>query len=310
MKALEIKITTPQNPLRCHNMLTAVKKGKTEFTPEFALAFLQSTNNRKNIADFVDILERHLAAHPETANDYKRVLFGITANRNQPENIAEKAETLRRTYNITGLEVKIKDKEFEDKNGDYRHVCKLKFPKDMTSLKMERCDLSETALDLSQSTFVTLTVFDNCKMPAKLKLNPAYTWALYWFDTDMSGFDVIYPKEVHWLNFNGKMKFPSVLDLSGIGKSDTVTFQNCDMTNVQEIKFPQTLEKIHFYRVNLPESLDIEKLKQSYYVILSDCTIPTNKEQQNEEILSPEAKNDNLKNRLSNWLKRKLGNAR
>lgn len=312
MKALEIKITNPQNPLKCHNVLTDIKKGRKEFTPDVARSFLQSTNNRKNIADFMDILENHLLKHPETVNDYKYILFGITANRSQPENIIEKAEALRRIYNISGIELEITDNIFEDKNEDYSNVNKLRFPKDLANMKMERCDLSKTEFDLSQSKFITLMVFDNCKMPPKVELNPTYIWALYWFNMDMNSFDITYPKEVHWLQFSDKMKFPSVLDLSGLDKVDTITFQNCDMSNIQEIQFPKTLKKLHLNKVNLPTCLDIEKLKQTYSIMLNECTFPIKKEKEEakEEILSVEEKKDSLKNRLNKWLKGKLGNAR
>lgn len=312
MKALEIPITTPQNPLRCHNMLNDVKKGKIEFTPEFAKVFLQSTNNRKNIADFLDILEAHLANHPETANDYQRIILGIKARSDLPEEVINKIETLRQTYNIASIEIEISDKKYEVKGEDYRPICKLKFPKDLANLKMEKCDLSETEIDLSQSTFVTYMVFDACKMPSKLELNHSHIWSLYWFDINMENLEVNYPQEVHWLDYNAKTKLPKILDLSNIEKADSIMFSGCDMSNVQEIKFPQQVKTISLYRVDIPPTIDIEELEKTYYIVLNDCTYPSKKEQKQIAVLpgGESASSANLTSRLKEWMKGKLKNGR
>ena len=81
----KIDITTPQNPLRCHNLLTAVKKGKTELTPDFALSFLQSTNNRKNIADFLEFLNQHFDTDSHKYAVYKPYIMALIC-REQPDN--------------------------------------------------------------------------------------------------------------------------------------------------------------------------------------------------------------------------------
>ncbi len=84
-----IDITVPKNPLKCHNLLMDVIKGKTEVTKEFALEFLQSTNNRKNIADFIEILDKHIEASPAEYATFKPFLMGILCNREQPACIKE-----------------------------------------------------------------------------------------------------------------------------------------------------------------------------------------------------------------------------
>lgn len=312
MKALEIPITTPKNPIKCHNQLTAVKIGKIKFTPEFALEFLQSTNNHKNIAVFLEILESHLTNHPETAKDYQRILFGITENRSQSEEIIKKTKALRQTYGIKNMEFEVSKETYEAKDEDYRSICKLKFPKNLSALKMEQCDLSETEIDLSQSSWVTYMVFNACKMPSKLELNHLNIWALYLFDINMEAVKVKYPKEVHWLSYNAQTKLPKILDLSNIEKADSVTFNNCDMSSVQEIKFPQQTNTIHFYNVDIPPTIDIEELKKTYYVLLNDCNIP-NKKEQKQIVVPPKEKtvtSENLKSRLNNWIKGKLKNGR
>ncbi|MCM1323442.1 MAG: hypothetical protein NC218_04710 [Acetobacter sp.] len=312
MKALAIPITTPKNPIKCHNLLIDIKNGKRKFTPEFALEFLQSTNNRKNIADFLDILESHLANHPEMATNYQCILFGIKERSELPEEVINKAEVLRQTYNIASVEIEISDKKYEVKGEDYRSICKLKFPKGLATLKMEQCDLSETEIDLSQSTFVTYMVFNACKMPSKLELKPSNIWSLYWFDINMETLEINYPKEVHWLDYNAKTKLPKILDLSNIEKANSIMFNNCDMSNVQEIKFPQQVKDISFYRVDIPSTIDIEKLKKNYYIILNECTLPSKKEPKQIELLSKEKSvaSANFKSRLSNWLREKLKNGR
>lgn len=307
MKALEIKITNPQNPLKCHNLLTDVKKGKIVFTPEFALDFLQSTNNRKNITDFVSILDSHLQNHPETASDYKRILYGITANRSQSEEIIKKAETLRQTYNITNTEVEITETGWEDNNEDYRCISKLIFPKKLANLQMEKCDLSETELDLSQSTFITHIRLDECKMPQKVDFGAPYIWAIYYKGMDISSFEAVYPEKMHFLNFDEKTKFPQVLDLSEIKEIHTLTFYDCDMSNIQEIKFPQSMDILHVYQAVLPACVDVEKLEQTSRVILNECVVPAKQKQTETKLIE---NNKNLKDRLCGWLKGKLGNAR
>lgn len=284
MKAFEIKITTPQNPLRCHNMLTDVKKGKKELTSKFALEFLQSTNNRKNIADFLDILETHLTNHPETVKEYSRILFGLTTNRNQPEDITQKAKMLRQTYNITSAEVEIPNKSWEDKGTDYRCVSKLIFPKDLIKLDMEACDLSQTELTLSQATFVTLVQFDRCKMPPKIDFSTSCIWAIYYKRMDMASFEPSYPETLHYLDVDETTKFPSVLDLSKIKKINVLTFYDCDMSNIQEIRFPQSMGTLHLYKAVLPACLDIEELKKNCRVIINECMLPKQKEKHPENI--------------------------
>ena len=73
----EIKITTPKNPLKCHNLLTDVKKDKIALTYEFALEFLQSTNNRKNIADFLELLNKKFECTPQEYMQYRPCLMAL-----------------------------------------------------------------------------------------------------------------------------------------------------------------------------------------------------------------------------------------
>ncbi len=82
-----IEIITPKNPLKCHNILTDVKKGKIEFTPEFATEFLQSTNNRKNIADFLELLNKRFEITPQEYKQYKPHLMAMVCKREQPESV-------------------------------------------------------------------------------------------------------------------------------------------------------------------------------------------------------------------------------
>ncbi len=84
-----IEITTPQNPLRCHNLLTDVKKGKIELTPAFAESFLQSTNNRKNIADFLELLNKRFETAPQEYIQYKPYIMALVCKREQSESIAQ-----------------------------------------------------------------------------------------------------------------------------------------------------------------------------------------------------------------------------
>lgn len=83
----EIKITTPKNPLKCHNLLTDVKKDKIALTYEFALEFLQSTNNRKNIADFLELLNKKFECTPQEYMQYRPCLMALLSNREQPDSI-------------------------------------------------------------------------------------------------------------------------------------------------------------------------------------------------------------------------------
>lgn len=85
-----IDITTPKNPLKCHNLLTEVKNGNAKLTPEFAREFLQSTNNRKNIAVFLEVLDEHITDSHKKYNTYKTYLMALICNREQSESIKEK----------------------------------------------------------------------------------------------------------------------------------------------------------------------------------------------------------------------------
>lgn len=93
-----IKITTPQNPLRCHNMLTDVKKGKMEFTPDFAQSFLQSTNNRKNIAVFLELISDKLQTTPSEYAQYKPYIMALVCKREQPVQIKQTIAELALKY--------------------------------------------------------------------------------------------------------------------------------------------------------------------------------------------------------------------
>lgn len=96
-----IEITTPKNPLKCHNLLTDVKKGKTELTPEFAREFLQSTNNRKNIADFLELLNKRFEIAPQEYTQYKPYIMAMVCNREQPDSINQViAETAQKYINL------------------------------------------------------------------------------------------------------------------------------------------------------------------------------------------------------------------
>lgn len=105
MKTLEIPITTPQNPLKCHNILTQLKKEKIKLSPTFCLEFLQSTNNRKNISDFLDILDEHIRKTPQEYPTYRAFVYGILPQREQPESIREKAvEMIVQYTNLQSLD--------------------------------------------------------------------------------------------------------------------------------------------------------------------------------------------------------------
>lgn len=82
-----IKITTPENPIKCHNMLTQIKNGKKELSPEFGQKFLQSTNNRKNISVFLEILKMHLEDKAQDYSSYRYILHALIRGREQTANI-------------------------------------------------------------------------------------------------------------------------------------------------------------------------------------------------------------------------------
>ncbi len=84
-----IDITTPKNPIKCHNLLSSVKKGKVESTTEFAIMLLHATNNRKNIAVFIEVLDKHLEATPSAYETYRPYLIALICKREHPDYVYE-----------------------------------------------------------------------------------------------------------------------------------------------------------------------------------------------------------------------------
>lgn len=267
----EIQVTTPKNPLKCHNLLTDVKNGKTELTPKFALEFMQSTDNPKNIADFLTILETHLQAHHEKVQDYQKVLLGIEARENQPEATKNKARTLHSKE----IEMSVEQYVFTYKNVDFKNISKLTFGRNVDDILCEQCDLSKTEFDITQTGLLTKAIFINCKMPSKLDLTTSKIWSLSFDEIDMTSFNPVYPKEVQRLShsFLDETMCPAVIDLSEIEKVDRLEFLNCNLHCVKEIKFPQSLKTIYLSNSLLPTWLDIEKLRKDYTVVVADCQI-------------------------------------
>ncbi len=93
-----VEITNPQGAITCDNLMHPYRMKKEPLTPEFCISLLQMSNNRKNIRDMLKLVSEHLTEKPESYPEYRKVLYGVISNREQPEEILERVAEISQAF--------------------------------------------------------------------------------------------------------------------------------------------------------------------------------------------------------------------